>query len=137
MKNVTIIAVLLLCNICLAQNNSYPTPTIGWDSLKSLIKYPELARRAGLEGHAIVTVEVYSIGEIKNISILSDAEIFKATIEEAVKKTKWNPALKDGQAVESRVRFPINFIMTEMWEGPRMFIEVGPAKFNGEYYIIK
>ncbi len=131
MKFVAFITVLLLCsNLCLSQINSNPSPTIGWDSLKSLLKYPELARRAGLEGNAIVTIDLRSTGEIFGIDISSNAEIFKEFLKHVLQNVKWNPAVKNGQAVQSIVRIPIYFLLGEVVNEGRCIIIEGKRELH-------
>ncbi len=118
-----VIVILLYSHLCLSQINSGPSPTIGWDSLKTLLKYPELARRAGLEGKAIVTVIVNSKGDFMGLNVSSESQIFADLIKHVLPDIKWNPAMKNGQAVQSTMTFPVNFILNEQYEGPCLIIK--------------
>jgi outer membrane biosynthesis protein TonB len=83
-------------------------PEVGWDSLKSLIQYPLLARRAGLEGYADVTVQLDSLGNILRVQVRS-YEVFQKPVEYAVRSVKWLPLDRDGPPRGSTVSFEVLF----------------------------
>jgi TonB family protein len=127
MKSFLVVFFLFFSFIAASAQNSVPSPACGWDSLKSLIAYPDLAQRAGVEGRAVVTVGVFSNGEIRNISIETDKEIFREPIERAIQKTKWNPGTHRGYTTEAQVKFSIDFFIKGMREGLRLAIEAAQA----------
>jgi len=130
---ICILIMFLFFHNCYSQDRSYPSPAIGWDSLKSLIKFPKIEQRAALEGVVIVRVDVFSIGEIKNIKVYGGVNDFERTVKETLQNIKWIPAIKDGKPIESTVRFPIFFTIKEKWTGPRIFIEVEPDSIRANY----
>jgi len=83
-------------------------PEVGWDSLKSLIQYPLLARRAGLEGYADVTVQLDSLGKILQVQVRS-YEVFQEPVEHAVRSVKWLPLDEHGPPQGSTVSFEVLF----------------------------
>jgi len=105
-----------------------PAPVIGWDSLKSLIKYPEVAQRSGLDGFADVSITIDSVGEINNVQIYSSQQLFDAPIREALYKTKWIPAKYQWKYINGQVSFPIHFILKGILGDHRLIIEVNPFK---------
>ena len=89
----TIIYFIILIFIQKANAQYEPTeicPVIGWDSLKALIKYPEIAKRAGVQGNVDVSIYFDSLGNIGDIKIIG-YEIFYHPITEAIKNVKWSP----------------------------------------------
>ncbi len=68
-----IFLVLLIVSIGTAQTPPMVTdaarPAAGWDSLKSMITYPEIARRAGVQGYVNVSVELSETGTVESVSI--------------------------------------------------------------------
>ena len=79
-------------------------------------KYPEPARRAGREGLVQVEFIVGVNGRATDIKIIKEEPKgfgFGQNAVEAVKKTPFAPAKKDGQNVAMRVKIPIRFTLDE------------------------
>ncbi len=123
MRAFLIVLSLFFSFIVASAQNTLPMPACGWDSLKSLIGYPDLARRAEVEGHAVAIVGVFSNGEIRGISIETDKEIFREPIEKAIHKTKWNPGTHRGYTTEAQVKFSIDFYIRDMREWLHLVID--------------
>lgn len=106
---VVFIVLTLLCvpKMTYAQTE-HARPSVGWDSLKSMIVYPEIARRAGVEGLSNVAVKIDASGAVVDI-IISGYDIFDAVIEQAVKKTSWIPEMENGKSVPTSVFFDVQF----------------------------
>jgi periplasmic protein TonB len=75
------------------------------------IKYPEIAKRAGVEGRVILTFIVSKDGSITNISVLKG--IGAGCDEEAVRVLgmmgKWSPGRQNGNPVRVAISIPIVF----------------------------
>jgi hypothetical protein len=112
----------------LISDSRYPQPAIGWDSLKGLIIYPELVRRAGLEGTTTVILSVDSTGLINHLDVSSDIEMCKTVVIDVLRKVKWIPAKVDGKYSNTMLMFPIHFFIKKFGDSRRMIIEVEPAK---------
>jgi len=63
-------------------------PRIGWDSLKTRIGYPEIARRAGIQAIAYVHFMIDSTGQAQNIDVVAP-EMFISQVKNAVQLEKW------------------------------------------------
>ncbi len=75
-----------------------------------LPEYPELARKAGLEGKVIVEFIVGKDGRVKSARVLkSDNEIFNQAALNAVKQYVFKPAMQNDRPVSVRVIQPIVF----------------------------
>lgn len=73
--------------------------------------YPPAAHRAREEGTVIVRAEVDAAGNPGNVSVArrsSSRELDRAAVD-AVRKWKFEPAVKDGKAVASTVDVPVEF----------------------------
>lgn len=93
-------------------------PVIGWDSLKSMIVYPEIARRAGVQGYANVSADIDEAGKIVSV-VVSGHGIFKSNIEDVVKKVQWKPEMNNGKAVKSSVVFEIQYQIKNIQDMPK------------------
>ncbi|MBN2010419.1 M56 family metallopeptidase [candidate division KSB1 bacterium] len=88
-----------------------PVPDGGFGALMLNLKYPEAAKKAGIEGKVFVEVTIKSTGAIENSQItksFGNAECDQAALE-AVKMTKWIPAMVDGKAIDKRITIPFAF----------------------------
>jgi len=87
-----------------------PTPEKGIYSIAENVKYPKTAKEAGVEGKVFVQAIIDETGKIVKTEIVRSVskECDMAAVE-AIKKTKWLPAEKDGKAVSAEVRIPIQF----------------------------
>jgi len=87
-----------------------PEPIGGIQAIQSKIVYPEIAKRAGVEG------KVYVLAFVNEQGTVTKAEIIKglgAGLDEAalgaVKKTKFKPGKQRGKPVKVQVSIPIVF----------------------------
>jgi|SRR5690554_3564333 len=87
-----------------------PEPIGGIQAIQSKIKYPEIAKRAGVEG------KVYVLAFVDETGTVTDAKIIKglgAGCDEealnAVKQTKFKPGKQRGKPVKVQVSIPIVF----------------------------
>ena len=122
-----IFLVLLIVSIGTAQTPPMATdaarPAAGWDSLKSMITYPEIARRAGVQGYVNVSVELSETGTVESVSI-SGYGIFNSNVEEIVKKMKWIPDMRNGKPVKTTVVFELQFQLKNYQDMPKKRIMI-------------
>lgn len=71
--------------------------------------YPEMARRAGLQGQAIVAFIVTREGRVAEPRVLKGPEIFRAAALEAVRQFQFKPAMQNDRGVAVRMTIPIRF----------------------------
>ena len=77
-------------------------------------EYPEVARKAGLEGRVIVAAVVDENGNVIQVSIHSSTNsIFNEAALEAAKKMKFKPARQKDIAVKVKVLIPFVFKLTK------------------------
>ncbi len=71
--------------------------------------YPEMARRAGLQGQVIVAFIVTREGRVAEPRVLKGPEIFRVAALEAVRQFRFKPAMQNGRAIAVRMTIPIRF----------------------------
>lgn len=75
-------------------------------------QYPMIARRLGKEGSVILRLTIDENGNLINLEVIEKAGYgFTEAALEAVKKSTFLPAKKDGKAVVSRALLPIKFTL--------------------------
>lgn len=88
-----------------------PEPVYGWDNLAENAEYPSLIRDLGSESSVVLTFKVDILGNVSNIQVSTSggAPYDEAAIE-AVKKTKWYPAMQNGKATPVSYELPFEFL---------------------------
>lgn len=77
-------------------------------------KYPNELRRDGTSGLVTVKVLIDEKGNVAEAEVeKSSNEAFKAPAVEAVRKWKFKPGKRDGEAVALRVSIPIQFSVSD------------------------
>ncbi|MCX6832297.1 MAG: energy transducer TonB [candidate division Zixibacteria bacterium] len=75
-------------------------------------KYPEMARKAGIEGKVYVEVLIDTRGKVRDARIIRDSGAnagFEEAAIEAAWKGEWRPAMQNKQPVAVRVSYPVVF----------------------------
>ncbi|MDP6528986.1 MAG: energy transducer TonB [Gemmatimonadota bacterium] len=73
-------------------------------------EYPDLARRAGIEGEVLLKVTIDERGKVMHVTVVrSDAEIFNDAAIRAVKKWRFIPAEQSGNPVKATIVIPLSF----------------------------
>jgi periplasmic protein TonB len=87
-----------------------PEPIGGIQGIQSKIVYPEIAKRAGVEGRVHVLAFVDEKGNVTKVEILKGlgAGLDEAAMN-AVKQTKFKPGKQRGKPVKVQVAIPIIF----------------------------
>lgn len=74
--------------------------------------YPELAKKAGVEGLVYLQVRIDKegrVGEVQTIKCDQPNQGFEEAASEAVRKWVFKPAQKNGEAVAATITIPFNF----------------------------
>lgn len=83
-------------------------PTWDQGDLQRRVKYPEIARRAGIEGTVVVQVLVDRTGKaVKTMILSSGNRVFEESAVDAVRKTVFTPAIQNGVPVAVWIQVPI------------------------------
>jgi len=88
-----------------------PMPIGGLDSIQRNLVYPEIARKAGIEGTVILHLQIDEKGEIRDIKVMKalDLDVLTEAAIAAVKKVRWKPARQRDEPITVWVSVPINF----------------------------
>ncbi len=86
-------------------------------NLNTNIKYPEEARKMGLEGKVFVQFVVTKTGTIQNIKVIRGIEDGEALEKEAIRVMQampnWKPGKMDGKAINTSLTLPISFKLSD------------------------
>ena len=89
-----------------------PYPIGGLDVIYENLEYPEIARRAGIEGIVVIQFVVDQTGQVSDFNIIRDigGGAGDAAIN-AIRQTQWEPGRQRGRAVPVRFQIPIRFVL--------------------------
>ncbi len=93
-----------------------PVPIGGYEMIRKNLVYPELARKAGVEGMVIVGVLVDEKGNTVKTQVLKSSGLnigFEKAAQEALMAIKWKPARQRDRAVKVWVSIPIRFSLKD------------------------
>jgi len=136
MKNIAVV-LLLAVSCAFSQTTKRPVdeparPVIGWDSLKSLITYPEVARRTGVQGFSNVSVELDSAGNVSDVEV-SGFGIFNQAVKEVVQSAKWFPEISSGKAKATILLLEFQFQLKPAQKMPKKKVVIIEAELpNGK-----
>lgn len=87
-----------------------PEPIGGIEAIMKNVVYPEFAKEEGVQGKVIVKLIVDEKGNVSKTEVVQSVneELDKAAVD-AIKKTKFTPAMKDNKAVKSEIFIPVMF----------------------------
>jgi len=90
--------------------NQMPSPIGGMVAIQNKITYPEIAKRAGIEGRVFIATYLDEKGEVVHTSVIKGLGAgIDETAMNAIKQTKFKPAIQNGIAVKSKITVPIVF----------------------------
>jgi periplasmic protein TonB len=90
-----------------------PTPIGGFAAIQRNLKYPEIARKAGVEGRVVANVLIDENGRVVDAKILKSLGnngCDEAAIA-AIKSVKWKPAKQRDKPVKVWVGIPVVFML--------------------------
>ena len=88
-----------------------PYPTGGFAAIQRNLVYPEIARKAGVEGTVFIEIVVDEKGNVVDTQVLKSLGnngCDEAAID-AIKSVKWKPALQRDNPVKVRISIPVRF----------------------------
>lgn len=90
-----------------------PQPVGGMPAIHRNIDYPEIARRAGVEGMVILFVQVDVDGSIVDMRVVKKEglDVFVDAAKKAVTSVKWKPAMQRDRPVKVWASVPIEFVL--------------------------
>ena len=93
-----------------------PTPVGGYELLSTKIYYPKDVREKGIEGKIDVRAKISQNGQVLDAKVVKplDPDLDRIAVN-AVKRTPFNPATRDGVPLEVWISIPIKFAL-ENWQ---------------------
>jgi len=87
-----------------------PVPIDGYAALRAAVKYPEMAKRIGIEGTVVVLAYVEKDGTVSRTEVLKGIGFGcdEAAVK-AVEKTKFVPGLQRDKPVRVKISVPLRF----------------------------
>jgi protein TonB len=88
-----------------------PAPIGGFAAIQKKLEYPEIARKAGVEGRVLIYAQVDEQGDVQKtrvIQSLGPNGCDEAAIT-AIKAVKWKPAKQRDRAVKVWIAVPVDF----------------------------
>lgn len=94
----------------LAFAEEMPQPVGGLKAIYKFIEYPDIAKRAGVEGKVYVLAFINEQGSVDDVKVVKGigAGCDEATIE-AVRKTKFSPGKSAGKSAKIKMSLQIEF----------------------------
>ena len=105
-----------------------------------MIKYPEIAKRVGLEGMLNAEVMIDDFGSVTSVRIINSNvnEVFYDSVKSAIESTAWLPGKRSGEARKSRIIIPISFYLEDGIEdaeiAPRLMVKAKRQHFIKSTY---
>jgi len=85
-------------------------PACDMEDLRKRVVYPEMAKRAGIEGMVLVRALISKSGKVKKTIIqASDNSALNKAASTAVKNTVFTPAIQNKRAVQLWISIPVDF----------------------------
>ncbi len=85
-------------------------PVFDYDALKAKVKYPDIAKKNGIEGQVVLQVYVSKTGKPTQIRVASsDSKFFDEPAKDAVMQTAFKPAIQNGTPIGTWVTIPVKF----------------------------
>lgn len=76
------------------------------------IPYPPEARRAEIEGDVVLSVRIDATGAVTSVKVLkSPGYGLDEAAATAIRRTRWKPATKNGQPVETQITYNYRFLL--------------------------
>lgn len=86
------------------------SPVGGIEGIVKNVHYPDMARKAGVQGRVFILVYVNEHGGVDDVKVVKGigAGCDEAAVS-AAKKTKFNPGKSKGQSIKTKLSLAINF----------------------------
>ncbi len=114
MKNMLFIALLfsisIISSFAQVELDKLPSPEGGIEAIAQKVIYPSEAKDQKVEGKVMVKATISKSGEVISVSVVKGIGFgCDEAACEAVKKTRFTPAEKDGKTIQAEVIIPVKF----------------------------
>jgi protein TonB len=88
-----------------------PEPIGGYSAIQSKLKYPEIARKAGVEGRVMIWAQIGVDGTVVRTRVMTTLgpNGCDEAASEAIRSVKWKPAMQRDKPVRVWVAVPVDF----------------------------
>ncbi len=87
-----------------------PEPVHGLQDLEKHTNYPDFEQKLRHDGYVVLNFHVDVLGNVSNIEVAQSAgPLFDQAAIDAVRSTKWNPAMQNGTAIPVTFQLPFEF----------------------------
>lgn len=86
-----------------------PYPVGGWEVFGKKLFYPELAKKAGVEGRVVVLVYIDRTGKVVKTEVVQSVTGCDQVAVDAIVKTRWVAAMQRDEPVAVKVHIPVEF----------------------------
>jgi len=88
-----------------------PEPIGGYSAIQSKLKYPEIARKAGVEGRVMIWAQIGVDGNVVRTRVMRSLgpNGCDEAAAEAIQSCKWRPAMQRDKPVRVWVAVPVDF----------------------------
>jgi len=88
-----------------------PEPIGGYEAIQHNLRYPEIARKAGIEGRLMVWAKINEQGEVIQTRILKSLgpNGCDEAAMHAISSVKWKPAMRENKPITVWIAVPIDF----------------------------
>ena len=92
-----------------------PMPIGGQTAISNNVRYPELAKKAGLQGQVVIQAKIGVDGSVEEATVLRGipGSGFDDAAIEAIKKTKFTPAKQRDKDVSVWISIPVSFVLDD------------------------
>jgi len=92
-----------------------PEPIGGYAAIHKNLVYPEIARKAGVEGKVLVYAQIDKQGNVVRTKVMKSLgpNGCDESAERAIRSVKWKPAMQRDTPVKVWIMVPINFQLTQ------------------------
>lgn len=73
--------------------------------------YPPLTQHMNVQGSVVLQALISAEGLVENLRVLSGPAILAAAAQQAVREWRFKPVFENGQAVETKAKITVNFII--------------------------
>ncbi|MBN2030406.1 M56 family metallopeptidase [bacterium] len=88
-----------------------PEPVGGYRGIQEKIVYPDIAKKAGVEGRVMIQALIDENGNVVNTVVMQSlgSSGYDEAAAEAIKTVEWKPAKRDGVPVKVWIAVPVDF----------------------------
>lgn len=86
-----------------------PLPIGGYEAIHKNLKYPDFARKAGLEGKVEIYAEILTDGTVGRTRIMKQLTGCDEAAVNAIKSVQWKPAMQRDRPVKVWIMVPVEF----------------------------